>query len=321
MIGVPDPFLYKLTGFVAELMRPAYPELMESVQRVARIVKDEEHRYATTFQVAEKVFHDEAKARGAAACCRAPVAFKLYDTYGLALDEQEEMAREYGLAIDRDGFDRRDGQAARARPRELEGRGEGADRAGLSGAARRKRRTKFLGYETLEAAAPRGRRWWWTSSRWMRSSRETRPKSCSIETPFYAEAGGQVGDKGALYNPRDRREAGARSRTRTRPCRAYRAPGDGARRRFARGDEVARAWSTRRCAAPPCATTRPRTCCTPRCARCSARTSSRRAAWWSPARLRFDFTHYAAMDAAELAEVERLVNEQILRDSAGLQPT
>src|SRR5262249_2496962 len=49
MIGASDPYLYKLCGFVAELMSDAYPELMESVQRVARVVKDEEHRYATTF--------------------------------------------------------------------------------------------------------------------------------------------------------------------------------------------------------------------------------------------------------------------------------
>src|ERR1700693_1761979 len=62
MAGASDPYLYKLTGFVAELMRDAYPEMMESVQRVARVVKDEEHRYATTFQVAETVFQDEAKA-------------------------------------------------------------------------------------------------------------------------------------------------------------------------------------------------------------------------------------------------------------------
>ena len=61
MVGVEEPFLYKLTGFVAEWMKPAYPELMESVQRVARVVKEEEHRYANTFQIAEKVFHDEAK--------------------------------------------------------------------------------------------------------------------------------------------------------------------------------------------------------------------------------------------------------------------
>ena len=57
LIGVEEPFLYKLTGFVAELMRPAYPEMIESVERVARVVKDEEHRYATTFLVAEKVFN------------------------------------------------------------------------------------------------------------------------------------------------------------------------------------------------------------------------------------------------------------------------
>src|SRR6202030_3514619 len=61
MIGRQDPYLYQLTGFVAEQMKHGYPELMESIQRVARVVKEEEHRYATTFQVAEKVFVDEAK--------------------------------------------------------------------------------------------------------------------------------------------------------------------------------------------------------------------------------------------------------------------
>src|SRR6476646_7661347 len=61
MAGVEDTYLYQLTGFVAEWMRPAYPELMETVQRVARIVKDEEYRYATTFLVAEKMFNDEVK--------------------------------------------------------------------------------------------------------------------------------------------------------------------------------------------------------------------------------------------------------------------
>jgi alanyl-tRNA synthetase len=84
MLGSEDPFLYQLTGFVAEWMRPAYPELMESVQRVARVVKDEEHRYATTFLVAEKVFNEEIKTLHAGAAVPGAVAFKLYDTYGLA---------------------------------------------------------------------------------------------------------------------------------------------------------------------------------------------------------------------------------------------
>ena len=63
LVGVEEPFLYKLTGFVAELMQDAYPEMLESVQRVARVVKDEEHRYATTFLEAEKQFHDAMQGR------------------------------------------------------------------------------------------------------------------------------------------------------------------------------------------------------------------------------------------------------------------
>ena len=65
MIGVEEPFLHKLTSFVADYMKPAYPEMIESMDRVARMVREEELRYANTFQVAERVFHDEAKsARG-----------------------------------------------------------------------------------------------------------------------------------------------------------------------------------------------------------------------------------------------------------------
>src|SRR5882724_9779363 len=104
LIGKQEPYLYELTGFVADLMRPAYPELMESVQRVARIVKDEEHRYATTFLVAEKVFSDEL-ARLTETVVPGSLTFTLYDRYGLALDEQEEMARERGFTLDRDAFE------------------------------------------------------------------------------------------------------------------------------------------------------------------------------------------------------------------------
>jgi len=104
MVGWEEPFLYKLTGFVAELMRGPYPEMMGSIQRVARVVKDEEHRYATTFLVAEKVFSEEiSKLTGTTV--PGAVSFKLYDTYGLALDEQEDIARERGVAIDRAGFE------------------------------------------------------------------------------------------------------------------------------------------------------------------------------------------------------------------------
>ena len=144
-------------------------------------MKDEEHRYATTFQVAEKVFHDEAKARRTD-CCPAPAAFKLYDTYGLALEEQEEMARECGLAIDRDGFTAR-------------WRSSGRARAPVGRARKRRRsapefqalpRTEFVGRETLEAPAT--------------VVAAFDGEVVLDRTPFYAEAGGQVGDTGVLIS-------------------------------------------------------------------------------------------------------------------------
>src|SRR5215467_9668576 len=151
LIGVEDPFLYKLTGFVGDLMKQPYPELMESVQRVARVVKDEEHRYATTFLVAEKVFNDEIKSL---ADHRIPgnVSFKLYDTYGLALDEQEEMAREHGLSLDRSAFDAEmERQRERARAS-----WKGAEKGAVVPAYQKlveKGRTKFLGYTDLVSSS------------------------------------------------------------------------------------------------------------------------------------------------------------------------
>ena len=196
MAGVEEPFLYKLTGFVAELMQSAYPELLESVQRVARVVKEEEHRYATTFLVAEKVFGESIKSLEGRTIPGA-VSFKLYDTYGLAPDEQEEMAREHGLALDRAGFEREmEQQRERARAS-----WKGAEKGAVVPAYQQllaRGRTKFLGYETTEADAsviglivdqnlvervPAG----------------ARAELVLDRTPFYAESGGQVGDQGEIY--------------------------------------------------------------------------------------------------------------------------
>src|ERR1700722_10070300 len=174
MLGTVDPYLHKLTGFVAEHMSDAYPEMMESVQRVARIVKDEEHRYATTFLVAEKVFHDEAKTAVGGVLPGAS-AFKLYDTYGLALDEQEEMAREAGVTIDREGFSvEMEKQRTRARAS-----WKGADKTQVNPVYQALPRTEFVGRETLESEAA--------------VTSVLEGEIALDRTPFYAEAGGQVG--------------------------------------------------------------------------------------------------------------------------------
>src|ERR1035438_2276676 len=196
MIGVEDPFLYKMTGFVAELMQGPYPEMLESVQRVARVVKDEEHRYATTFLVAERVFNEAIKNIEGKGIPGA-LSFKLYDTYGLALDEQEEMAREKGLTIDRAAFEAEmEHQRERARAS-----WKGAEKGAVVPAYQallELGRTKFWGYSEVEATS-RVIGLMVDKQPVEQVAAGTKAELVLDQTPFYAESGGQVGDRGLLY--------------------------------------------------------------------------------------------------------------------------
>ncbi|HVO99881.1 MAG TPA: alanine--tRNA ligase [Bryobacteraceae bacterium] len=294
MIGTADPYLYKLTEFVAEHMRDAYPEMMESIPRVARVVKDEEHRYATTFQVAEKVFQDEAKS-AVGGVLPGAAAFKLYDTYGLAIDEQEEMAREFGLSIDRDGFDAEmEKQRTRARAS-----WKGAEKAAVNPVYQALPRTEFIGRETLEAPAT--------------VTAVLDGEIALDKTPFYAEAGGQVGDTGVLLSKETGEPVAIVETTRSA------APGKSVHKVkllgvvkegesvIARVDAHARHSTMRNHTGTHLLHAALRTVL--------GKHVKQAGSVVEPSRMRFDFTHYAAMDADELAEVERLMNEQILENN------
>ncbi len=307
--GMEDPFLYKLTGFVAELMKPAYPELMESVDRVARIVKEEEHRYATNFQIAERVFQEEAR-KATGDVLPGAAAFKLYDTFGLALDEQEEMAREIGLSIDVAGYDEAmEQQRSRARAS-----WKGAEKTEIPPvyqAVRDRGRTEFLGYDTLEAAA--------TIVALIDGANEVDELPAGVnaevvldKTPFYAEAGGQVGDQGILLGGGGEKVAVVRDtvasvaglsvhRVKTlTPIRKGEAV-------EARVDAVRRRATMRNHTATHLLHAALR--------KVLGGHVKQAGSVVDPARLRFDFSHYTAMDADEVREVERLVNEQIVANS------
>ena len=297
MIGRQEPYLYELTGFVAELMRPGYPELMESIQRVARIVKDEEHRYATTFQVAEKVFLDEAKS-AANGLIPGPAAFKLYDTYGLALDEQDEMARERGLSIDHQGFEAEmEKQRTRARAS-----WKGGDKTQIAPVYRDLPATEFIGRETLEAPV-----------KVLRVIQQDGKTELVLDrTPFYAEAGGQVGDTGVLLSP----STGDRLAT---VLDTYKpAPGATVHKiepnaTIHEGDElIARVDSDLRSSTMRNHTA---THLLHAALRTVLGTHVKQAgSVVDPKRLRFDFTHYAHTDPEELAEIQKLINDEILKN-------
>ena len=131
------------------------------------------------------------------------------------------MARERGLAIDREGFDREmEQQRERARAS-----WKGAEKGAVAPAYQKlleQGRTKFLGYSELEATSrvdrPAGR----SSSRWSRCRAGAKAELVLDQTPFYAETGGQVGDRGVLYSAAGEKVADVETRL-PRRARADRA--------------------------------------------------------------------------------------------------
>jgi alanyl-tRNA synthetase len=293
--GCEGIFLHQLTPFVADFMAGAYPELRESTDRVARVVKEEELRYATTFQVAEKMFRDEAKS-AASGVLPGAAAFKLYDTYGLALDEQEDMAHELGLAIDLPGFE----EAMEQQKQRARASWKGAGKAAVNPAFAELPKTTFLGYTQLESPAQ------------VLYASDT--EVVLNQTPFYADSGGQVGDQGALYDA----ESGARLATVTGAV--YGMPGlivhklaapaalQPGQKVIARVDGPTRQATMRHHTATHLLQAALQ--------KVLGRHVKQAGSVNDPTRLRFDFTHYAAVSPEERAEIERLVNEQVLANTA-----
>lgn len=312
LAGFEGLFLHELTGFVADRMRGAYPELECSVDRVAQIVRDEESRYERNFAVAEREF-ESALARVSNGTIPGASAFRLYDTFGLSLDEQQELARERGLAIDIEGFES-EMEAQRNRAR-LSWKGGGRADEGVPAAVSAISDgggTEFLGYDRtqesgLEVVAI------------LRDGESLQSVSAGSSadivldrTPFYAEAGGQVGDGGVLERGG---EAVARVLDVQAPVRGTSVHKVAVLQELAVGDtldgvvDAARRDATRR--------NHTATHLLHSALRKILGTHAKQAgSVVDPDRLRFDVTHYAAIEPAEIEEIENFVNERVLRDSA-----
>jgi alanyl-tRNA synthetase len=295
LVGANEPYFYKLTGFVAERMKTAYPELEESAERVARIVREEENRYATTFQIAERFFQDEAKS-AVNGVLPGAAAFKLYDRYGLALDEQEEMAREFGLTIDRENFSvEMEKQRARARAS-----WKGADKAQIADVYKELPSSEFIGRETLEAPVEVVR---------LIGDGEI----VFAKTPFYAESGGQVGDTGLLLDPETRERVAVVEGT-YKPVPSAIVHKIRAAKPIHAGDKLIAIVD------PPLRAATMRNHTATHMLHAALRQTlgthvRQEGSVVEPGRLRFDFRHYTAMTESELSEVERLVNQQILANT------
>ncbi|KQP06437.1 alanine--tRNA ligase [Pseudorhodoferax sp. Leaf265] len=187
-LGKKTPFFHKLVPELVALMGDAYPNLKASEQRIVDVLKAEEERFFETLENGMEIL-DAALADGAKVL-PGEVAFKLHDTFGFPLDLSNDVARERGVTVDEAGF------AAAMEKQKAAGRAAGKfkmDRALEYGGAG----NVFTGYEHLEAAAKVVALYHEGTS--VQQLAEGQSGIVVLDTtPFYSESGGQVGDSGIL---------------------------------------------------------------------------------------------------------------------------
>jgi alanyl-tRNA synthetase len=197
LIGINKPILYKLTGVVVDEMREAYPELVDGRDHVAKVVLLEEERFATTLDSGLALLNEAVAKLKASGQVMVPgdVLFRLYDTFGFPLDLVADMARDMHLELDEEGY-RRAMQEQREKARAAwAGSGEEKVKPIYKEVAAGIKMPIFIGYSVLENTAE--------VLAIIKNDKKVAEAHDGDEveiildqTPFYAESGGQVGDRG-----------------------------------------------------------------------------------------------------------------------------
>jgi alanyl-tRNA synthetase len=197
LLGLDRPFLHEVVGAVVHGMGRAYPEIVARRDGIAEVVRSEEERFAVTLDRGLGLLTAEIERarRAGTGVLSGEIAFRLYDTYGFPLDLTEDIVAGEGLRVDGEGFEREmEAQRARGRGAQRFTDAEAAPEVLTGGAVA----SRFVGDRVVE----------WESEVLAllvggRSMRETGGAGTEVdvvtaETPFYAESGGQVGDRGWL---------------------------------------------------------------------------------------------------------------------------
>jgi len=301
LLGIREPFMHKLVDTLVNVMSDQYDYLATKSEAIKISMKMEEERFLTTIEAGIKLFNEELK--NTTDMFDGEVAFKLYDTYGFPLDLTEDMLREKNIALDSDAFDAKmDAQKAQSKAG-WKGTGDASTTGDFRVIKELFGVNEFVGYETNQCEAKvlamldenfqqtqeiDGKGWVFLS-----------------KTPFYAESGGQVGDKGTLNdtikvtNTKKFLDMNlSEVEGKIKVCDNVTATVDSSRVEIERhhsathllhaglrailGDHIAQAGSLN-----------------------------------DDHRLRFDFSHPKAMSSEELAQVEAWVNDKISRNIEG----
>lgn len=309
LLGIEGAFLSEYIGEVVRLMGDTYPEIQENRALIEGIVHAEEERFISTLDAGEKNLLDELHALESGAQLSGEVAFRLHDTYGFPIDLTREICATSGHEVDMDAFNR-EMEAQRERARANANRDAwGAANDVWVALSDSYPATEFCGYDTNELDGAKVLALVSDSQVVDGASVGEEVSVVLDRTPFYAEMGGQVGDTGILegvggafkIEVRDTKlHAGGIVAHEGVVVQGTVGPGalcvaaiDVHRRELIRRNHTATHLLDAALK------------------RVLGEHVSQAGSLVAPDRLRFDFTHFEAVTAAELAEIEKLVNEEI----------
>jgi alanyl-tRNA synthetase len=301
-LGADGPFFYKLVGALVELMGEAFPQLVSSQKQIETVLLQEEEQFVKTLDNGLRLLEqDIAKLQGDV--IPGETVFALYDTYGFPIDLTNDIARERGLTLDYQGYEKAMGaQRERARAASKFGIDYNVESLKLEGV------TEFSGYQNIDGHER------------IRSvivgsehkSAEAGDEAIIVleRTPFYAESGGQVGDTGLLtwsggrFQVTDTRKEGNNHLHIGTVVEGELFPGLAV---DARIDHERRERTKRNHSATHLLHAALR--------KVLGEHVSQKGSLVDPDKLRFDFSHLEAVSAAQLQEIERQVNQQILQNT------
>jgi alanyl-tRNA synthetase len=298
-LGATQPFFHKLTGALVELMGGAFPQLVSSRKQIEKVLLQEEEQFAKTLDKGLRLLEQDIAALKSSEIPGETI-FTLYDTYGFPVDLTNDIAREHGLTLDYDGYEKAmERQRERARAASKFGMDYNAAGLNIEGS------TEFTGYEHIDGHE---------TIRTVIVGGEEKTAQAGDEavlvlerTPFYAESGGQVGDTGLLtwsggrFKVTDTQKEGSNHLHIGTVIEGELFPGLEV---DARIDHARRERTKKNHSATHLMHAALRNVL--------GEHVTQKGSLVDPDKLRFDFSHFEAVTPEQLREIERQVNEQIL---------